>query len=246
MMPPDGTNHERFLVTMREVQGGIITSALFIMAFAMSGLLRAVLHYISPLTVAVNIGIVGLSLYSSGFRSGFRAACHFVLHSAKVVLLCLLRGCTTLYKLPDSSQLIGIPSHSLFSAGCRHSRKTSPVTQLLFLALSTLQHADEKGWQMPSQGCGHRKSTCRPRGTLFSAHSSHGDHGVHAAQRRGKLPGAWAGHDCLPGPVLLSSCEALRCPSASPSLAGECSNTAAKVLTVAHQRPVAFRLAWHA
>ena len=53
---------------MREVQGGIITSALFIMAFSMSGLLRAVLHYISPLTVAVNIGIVGLSLYSSGMR----------------------------------------------------------------------------------------------------------------------------------------------------------------------------------
>jgi len=55
-------------VTMREVQGGIITSALFIMFFSMSGLLRAVLHYISPLTVAVNIGIVGLSLYSSGMR----------------------------------------------------------------------------------------------------------------------------------------------------------------------------------
>ena len=94
---PDGTNHERFLVTMREVQGGIITSALFIMAFAMSGLLRAVLHYISPLTVAVNIGIVGLSLYSSGFRSALqscisphicnlqgwcRSACHGQCYSA--------------------------------------------------------------------------------------------------------------------------------------------------------------------
>ena len=55
---------------MREVQGGIITSAFFIMFFSMSGLLRAVLHYISPLTVAVNIGIVGLSLYSSGMRWG--------------------------------------------------------------------------------------------------------------------------------------------------------------------------------
>ncbi|CAL5222118.1 g4434 [Coccomyxa viridis] len=63
---PDGTNHERFLVTMREVQGGIIASAFFIMFFSVSGLLRAVLRYISPLTVAVNIGIVGLSLYSSG------------------------------------------------------------------------------------------------------------------------------------------------------------------------------------
>ncbi len=53
---------------MREVQGGIIASAFFIMFFSVSGLLRAVLRYISPLTVAVNIGIVGLSLYSSGMR----------------------------------------------------------------------------------------------------------------------------------------------------------------------------------
>lgn len=60
-------------VTMREVQGGIIASALFIMFFSMSGLLRAVLRYISPLTVAVNIGIVGLSLYSSGMRCATRA-----------------------------------------------------------------------------------------------------------------------------------------------------------------------------
>ena len=53
---------------MREVQGGIIASAFFIMFFSISGLLRGVLRYISPLTVAVNIGIVGLSLYSSGMR----------------------------------------------------------------------------------------------------------------------------------------------------------------------------------
>ncbi|CAL8465374.1 g4910 [Coccomyxa elongata] len=64
---PDGTNHERFLVTMREVQGGIIASAFFIMFFSMSGLLHAMLHFISPITVAVNIAIVGLSLYASGF-----------------------------------------------------------------------------------------------------------------------------------------------------------------------------------
>lgn len=37
-------------VTMREVQGGIIASAFFIMFFSMSGLLRAVLHFISPIT----------------------------------------------------------------------------------------------------------------------------------------------------------------------------------------------------
>lgn len=37
-------------VTMREVQGGIIASAFFVIFFALSGLLRAVLHYISPIT----------------------------------------------------------------------------------------------------------------------------------------------------------------------------------------------------
>ena len=37
-------------VTMREVQGGIIASSFFIIFFALSGLLRAVLHYISPIT----------------------------------------------------------------------------------------------------------------------------------------------------------------------------------------------------
>ena len=47
---------------------GILPSELFIMVFSSSGLLRAVLHYISLLTVAVNIGIVGLSLHSSGMR----------------------------------------------------------------------------------------------------------------------------------------------------------------------------------
>ena len=105
---------------MREVQGGIIASAFFVMFFSMSGLLRAMLHFISPITgkglentsqsrcalsamllkpqcpqrkcsdlllqihsslcwvvwtegwadgcaVAVNIAIVGLSLYASGF-----------------------------------------------------------------------------------------------------------------------------------------------------------------------------------
>ena len=42
---------------MREVQGGIIASAFFIMFFSMSGLLRAVLHFISPIT-GVHAGTV--------------------------------------------------------------------------------------------------------------------------------------------------------------------------------------------
>jgi xanthine/uracil permease len=71
--------HLRAQVTMREVQGGIIGSAFIIMAFALSGLLRAVLHYISPLTVAVNIAIVGLSLFASGFRRALLPQLSFAL-----------------------------------------------------------------------------------------------------------------------------------------------------------------------
>ncbi|KAK9835389.1 hypothetical protein WJX81_006828 [Elliptochloris bilobata] len=63
----DGTNHARFLVTMRELQGGIIASSLFIIFLGISGLLTAILRFITPITVAVNIAIVGLSLYGSGF-----------------------------------------------------------------------------------------------------------------------------------------------------------------------------------
>ena len=135
----DGTNHERFLVTMREVQGGIITSALFIMAFAMSGLLRAVLHYISPLTVAVNIGIVGLSLYSSGFRSGFRASdphIDFILQSAKVALQRLLQAMLHHISLLTAASPIAIPSHVLYSTEFIYSRDDSSAMQLLLLALS--------------------------------------------------------------------------------------------------------------
>ena len=47
---------------------GILPSMLFSMVLSLSGLLRAVLHYISPLTVAVNSGIVGLSIHSSRVR----------------------------------------------------------------------------------------------------------------------------------------------------------------------------------
>ena len=111
---PDGTNHERFLVTMREVQGGIITSALFIMAFAMSGLLRAVLHYISPLTVAVNIGIVGLSLYSSGFRSGFRAAELHENSSCSLPRQCCSTCCGQCHCISflTAGSFTGVPGHS--------------------------------------------------------------------------------------------------------------------------------------
>lgn len=60
-------NHERFLVTMREISGGIIGSALIIFGIGFSGLLKVVLKYISPITVAANIAVVGLVLYNVGF-----------------------------------------------------------------------------------------------------------------------------------------------------------------------------------
>lgn len=52
---------------MREVQGAVIGSGLIVFFIGVSGLLRVCLHYISPITVAANIGIVGLSLYTVGF-----------------------------------------------------------------------------------------------------------------------------------------------------------------------------------
>jgi nucleobase transporter 1/2 len=55
---------------MREVQGAVIGSGFIVFFIGVSGLLRVCLHYISPLTVAANIGIVGLSslsLYNVGF-----------------------------------------------------------------------------------------------------------------------------------------------------------------------------------
>ncbi|KAK9829197.1 hypothetical protein WJX72_004442 [[Myrmecia] bisecta] len=63
-----GENHERFLVTMRELQGGIIGSALIILFIGASGILGLILQFISPITVAANIGIVGLALYNVGFN----------------------------------------------------------------------------------------------------------------------------------------------------------------------------------
>lgn len=53
--------------TMRELQGGIVGSSFFIMAIGASGILSLLLQTISPITVAANISIVGLSLYSVGF-----------------------------------------------------------------------------------------------------------------------------------------------------------------------------------
>lgn len=61
------TEHDRFVYTMRELQGGIIGSAVFVVLIGSSGLLNWLLRFISPITVAANICIVGLSLYGAGF-----------------------------------------------------------------------------------------------------------------------------------------------------------------------------------
>ncbi|KAF8056380.1 NAT1 [Scenedesmus sp. PABB004] len=61
------SEHDRFLFTMREVQGGIIGSGLIVMLIGATGLIQPVLRAISPITVAANIGVLGLALYAVGF-----------------------------------------------------------------------------------------------------------------------------------------------------------------------------------
>lgn len=61
------SDHDRFLFTMREVQGGIIGSGLIVMCIGLTGIIRPVLRAISPITVAANIGVLGLALYNVGF-----------------------------------------------------------------------------------------------------------------------------------------------------------------------------------
>ncbi|WIA39456.1 hypothetical protein OEZ86_005555 [Tetradesmus obliquus] len=66
------SEHERFLYTMREVQGGVIGSGLIILLVGATGIVRPLLRALGPITVAANIGVLGLALYSSGF-SGMMA-----------------------------------------------------------------------------------------------------------------------------------------------------------------------------
>jgi hypothetical protein len=56
-------------LTMREVQGAIIGSGFLVFLIGATGILRLILKLISPITVAANIGIVGLALYGAGFNS---------------------------------------------------------------------------------------------------------------------------------------------------------------------------------
>ena len=86
---------------MREVQGAIIGSGLIVFLIGVSGLLRLILKYISPITVAANIGIVGLALYNVGFAGAWprhrRLAMDLHSGSALSVAACL-KDCERLWR----------------------------------------------------------------------------------------------------------------------------------------------------
>lgn len=56
---------ELWQVRMREIQGAIIFGALFEMIFAITGLIGFLTKYITPLTVAPAISMIGLSLFKN-------------------------------------------------------------------------------------------------------------------------------------------------------------------------------------
>ncbi|PNW70367.1 hypothetical protein CHLRE_17g716800v5 [Chlamydomonas reinhardtii] len=61
------TEHDRFVYTMRELQGSIMGSGLLVMAVGYSGAMGALLRFVSPVVVAPTVCMVGLSLYAVGF-----------------------------------------------------------------------------------------------------------------------------------------------------------------------------------
>ncbi|GAB4815990.1 hypothetical protein N2152v2_003036 [Parachlorella kessleri] len=63
------SDHDRFLYTMRVFQGGIIGSSFFIIAAGALGFFTVCMRFISPLTIAANISVLGLALYGAGFPS---------------------------------------------------------------------------------------------------------------------------------------------------------------------------------
>eukprot|EP00887_Chlorella_sp_A99_P004781 scaffold4.g4781.t1 len=61
------SERERFLYTMQIVQGGVISSAIISLCLALFGIFLLLLMHLSPITIGVNISILGLSLYNSGW-----------------------------------------------------------------------------------------------------------------------------------------------------------------------------------
>ncbi|OXA62597.1 solute carrier family 23 member 2 [Folsomia candida] len=61
----DDERRELWQVRMREIQGAIIFAALFEMIFAFTGVIGYLTKFITPLTVAPAIGMIGLSLFKN-------------------------------------------------------------------------------------------------------------------------------------------------------------------------------------
>ncbi|KAL4853742.1 Nucleobase-ascorbate transporter 1 [Chlorella vulgaris] len=61
------SDHDRFIYTMREVQGGVIGSALIALGLALFGIFLWMLKHLSAVTISCNIAILGLSLYAAGW-----------------------------------------------------------------------------------------------------------------------------------------------------------------------------------
>jgi nucleobase transporter 1/2 len=62
-------NNERFLETMRILQGAIIIVGIIQMAIGYSAAVVPMLRYIGPVTIAPVIAAIGLSLYNVGFSN---------------------------------------------------------------------------------------------------------------------------------------------------------------------------------
>jgi len=61
------SDHLRFLATMRALQGSIILASFVQMFIGYSGLMAFLLRYVSPITTASVVALVGLSLYTVGW-----------------------------------------------------------------------------------------------------------------------------------------------------------------------------------
>jgi nucleobase transporter 1/2 len=62
-------DNERFLETMRVLQGGIMIVGIIQMVIGYSGAMVPMLRYIGPITIAPVVAAIGLSLYSAGFSN---------------------------------------------------------------------------------------------------------------------------------------------------------------------------------
>ena len=78
-------DHARFVQTIREVSGAVMASSLLVFLIAFTGALGLILPLISPITVASNIAVVGLALYSSGIPAA--SSCWSLSMSAMVLLI---------------------------------------------------------------------------------------------------------------------------------------------------------------